>query len=189
MAKFQKGQGGRPKGAKNIKTRAKETRAETATKIMDAVVAATANAIIPEPIVPANKAADKTAKRAPRDDSVAALEQIQRDRWDEFEERKRNAKRMALALEVLRLTHVSLVPDSSIEDEKKRADEFKERKAVSGEAVKAATDALAEERRLARQAQNESGQWAKDRAPYEYAKLQPQSGNTDKTVIVNILKF
>jgi hypothetical protein len=189
MAKFQKGQGGRPKGAKNLKTRAKEERQSAAEQILDAVAQLPAPTPAPEAAVPANKAAAKTAKRTPLNSGVAAMAEIQRLSWVEYEERTATARRLAVALEVLKLTHLSLVPDTTIEDEKKRETEFNERKAVSGEAVKAATDALTQERQLARLARDAAGSWGKDVAPYQDAKLQPQTGSNDKVVVVNILKF
>jgi|SRR6185369_2755738 len=195
MAKFTKGQGGRPKGAKNLKTREKESRTDVAAQVTAAVLAAA-------PIVDsklakraANKAANKTANLDAANDAKSALEELQRRRWNEGEELAQEAARLKVALDALRAARAALAAEEVPTDLSSDAEVASWKKAQAGkvaaadEAIKTAKDGLADTLSRSRACHNEAGQWAKDRIPYDYAKLQPQSGNTDKVVNVTIVNF
>ncbi len=152
---FEKGKGGRPKGAKNLKTRAKEQRAQVASLVSAAVLAAT----------PAKKAPRKSAKTAANDpvgDAKGAMAELQRLRWLEAETLIAEAATLSASLTGLRVARDMIAdekaPPASDDDLKVWKAEQKDRLALANEALKQAGERITACRLAAKSLQDEAGE-------------------------------
>ena len=190
MARFEKGHGGRPKGAKNKRTLLREAAAKAAV--------ATGTIVTSDPTAKPTKAQLAAAKRAGITilDGIKAkdlLNNLMRMAWERARVAEEEAGKMLPWLDQCEKDAKAAQADvdEAIAAGSDDADILVLRKAL-GKATETRDKALAPHREALRKAaayRVEAGGWAKDVAPYEHPKLQSQQGNVDRIVNVIVAKF
>jgi len=183
MALFQKGHGGRPKGAKNLKTRAKVARDVVSTQIASVCkrVADVADASA------AQNATLSVAVRSTRQGKwtpIAVLLAAMDDAWALSQSLSEKADALTLALLECEQVRDKLGPDLSQPEGKAREFDLRERRIAAGDAVTKIRNQIVAIRGEARQALTDATGWAKDAAPYEHAKLMSANQKVDTSLTV-----
>lgn len=183
MAKFEKGKApGRPKGAKNLKTKAKEAALSGALILASSTgrAAAKIRRDLSKPVMDK----DGIEMAPPGIDAKNLFLAVMREAW--AEKAAKGERAGILEDEADRLQAEALALPA---EENEKPVDHKARIAVQLEAAKQVRDQCKATRDEARFALNLAMDAATRVAPYEHPKLQNQIGNADTTINVILAKF